>query len=352
MLLQVLFFRFKFDSAKSISMEAQFYIQLEDRKVQCRLCPHLCIISDGYKGICRVRENKGGMLTSHHDMCFSAVNLDPIEKKPLYHFHPGREILSFGGFGCNFHCACCQNYEISQTDVATFPRTITMSVDDIIRNAHSQPNNIGIAFTYNEPAVWYEQMIEIAAKSYDEGLKNVIVSNGYINEDPLLELLKVVDAFNIDLKSFNTETHKKFTGGELRHVLKTLELIRKANRHLEITYLTVPGINDSPADFKEMINWIYINLGSEVPLHISRYFPRFKMTTHATPSLIMKELTNIAIEKLDYVYNGNVAETDFQDTYCPKCSQLVIGRDGYYISKKNFGSEGECKFCGFKIVTI
>jgi pyruvate formate lyase activating enzyme len=333
-------------------MEAKYYNKLGEKKVQCRLCPHFCIISKGYKGICRVRENKDGILIAHNNQSLSAINLDPIEKKPLYHFHPGKEILSLGGFGCNFHCACCQNYEISQTDATSFPRTITMSAAEIIKSARSQPNNIGIAFTYNEPTVWFEQMTGIAIKSKEAGLKNVVVSNGFINTAPLTKLIQYIDAFNIDLKSFNPEKHKNFTGGELKYVLETLVQIVKEGRHLEVTFLAVPGINDSTEEFEEMVTWISVNLGKETPLHISRYFPRFKMTTDATSAKFIRQFTSIAAEKLNYVYNGNIAETDFQDTICPNCSQLVVGRDGYYISQKNFGHQGECNFCGYKVLKV
>jgi pyruvate formate lyase activating enzyme len=227
-----------------------------------------------------------------------------------------------------------------------------MSVSEIMRSVRSQPNNIGIAFTYNEPTVWFEQMLEVAIKSKEEGFRNVVVSNGYINPSPLTELLQYIDAFNIDLKSFNSDNHKKFTGGELKYVLDSLVQISKAGCHLEVTFLAVPGINDSADEFREMVNWIAENLGKETPLHISRYFPRFKMTTNATTAQLIRELTNIATEKLWYVYNGNIAETNFQDTICPNCSQIVVGRDGYYISKNNFGHEGECKFCGHKVVKV
>jgi pyruvate formate lyase activating enzyme len=333
-------------------MEAKYFNKLDNKKIQCRLCPHLCIISEGYKGICRVRENKNGTLITRNHEIYSAINFDPIEKKPLYHFHPGTDILSLGGIGCNFHCACCQNYEISQTDASSFPRAISISAAEIINTARSHVNNIGIAFTYNEPTVWFEQMIDIANRSKEAGFQNVVVSNGYINSSPLAELLQYIDAFNIDLKSFNTEKHKSFTGGELKHVLDNLIQISKGDRHLEVTFLVVPGINDSPAEFKEMVSWITENLGKDTPLHISRYFPHFKMTTNATPSKIIRELTSIATEKLNYVYNGNIAETDFQNTICPNCSHLVVGRDGYYISKKNFGPLGECNFCGTKVLKV
>jgi len=333
-------------------MEARYYDKLKDEKVQCRLCPHLCVISEGYKGICKVRHNKNGILNALNYESFSAINFDPIEKKPLYHFFPGKDILSFGAIGCNFHCACCQNYEISQADASTFPRTIKMTTSEAIKMALSHINNIGIAFTYNEPTIWFEQMIDIAIKSKEAGLKNVVVSNGYINPNPLNELIEYIDAFNIDLKSFNPEKHKRFTGGELSNVLSSLAQIVKEGRHLEVTFLVVPGINDNFEEFQSMTDWIATNLGKETPFHISRYFPRFKMTTNATSSALINQLTNIAIKKLDFVYNGNIAATDFQNTICPNCSQLIIAREGYHITQKNYGSQGECNFCGHKILKV
>jgi pyruvate formate lyase activating enzyme len=331
-------------------VEARYYIRLEDHKVKCLLCPHQCIINEGRRGICKIRNNKNGILYTLNYGNFSAINFDPIEKKPLYHFYPGSEILSLGAIGCNFHCSCCQNYEISQSDPATFPRTIKLSVQDIIKMAETHPGNIGIAYTYNEPSVWFEQMIDISKESGSRGLKNVVVSNGYISTDPLSELLKYTDAFNIDIKSFNEKVHKSFTGGDLNFVLKNLLQIVESKKHLEITILIVPGINDSVSEFSDLVGWISENLGKAIPLHISRYFPRYKMTTNATKPEIILEMAGIASKILNFVYVGNISDDDYQVTRCPQCEQIVVVRDGYSISVKNYGKGGECLFCGKKIL--
>jgi pyruvate formate lyase activating enzyme len=333
-------------------MEARYFIRLEDQKVKCLLCPHQCLINEGQKGICHVRYNEKGVLNTLNYNSFSAINFDPVEKKPLYHFHPGNEILSLGALGCNFHCKCCQNYEISQTDPATFPRTMKLSDAEIIKMAESRPGNIGIAFTYNEPTVGFEQIIDISKESKLKGLKNVIVSNGYINSEPLAEILEYTDAFNIDIKSFNEEVHKKFTGGELNFVLKNLIQIYAAHKHLEITYLIVPGVNDSISEFKELIEWISKNLGKNVPLHISRYYPRYKMTTSATQPEVILEWAALASHVLNYVYAGNISESEYHETRCPQCSKIIVSREGYSLSVKNFGKRGECLFCGQQIVIL
>jgi pyruvate formate lyase activating enzyme len=331
-------------------MEARYYIRLEDHKVKCLLCPHQCTINDGHKGICKVRSNENATLYTSNYNNYSAINFDPIEKKPLYHFYPGSEILSLGTLGCNFHCTCCQNYEISQSDPENFPRTISLTVSELLKMAESHPGNIGVAFTYNEPSVWFEQIIDISRETSSIGLKNVIVSNGYICSDPLKELLEYTDAFNIDIKSFNEKTHKAFTGGDLKPILENLILILSYNKHLEITYLIVPGVNDSLSEFKILVNWISDNLGKNVPLHISRYFPRYKMTSYATSPEVLTQFAGIASKKLSFVYVGNISENEYQDTRCPKCSKIIIARNGYALSQKKYGKGGECLFCGFKIL--
>jgi pyruvate formate lyase activating enzyme len=331
-------------------MEARYYIRLEGQKVKCLLCPHQCIINEGKRGICKVRNNDNGILQTLNCGDFSAVNFDPIEKKPLYHFYPGSEILSIGALGCNFHCACCQNYEISQTDPATFPRTMKLSVPDIMKMAESHPGNIGIAYTYNEPSVWFEQMMDISKESKSRGMKNVVVSNGFLSTGPLEELIEYTDAFNIDIKSFDEVIHQKFTGGDLKFILDNLVHIKSSNKHLEINSLIVPGINDSIPEFNKLVSWISENLGKNVPLHISRYFPRYKMIAGATSPGIILEMAGIASETLSYVYVGNVPVEDFQTTRCPQCAKKVAVRDGYSISIKNFGKNGECLFCGQKII--
>ncbi len=330
-------------------MEARYYDKLTDNKVQCKLCPHNCIIADGRSGICKVRTNKGGILNTDIYGCLSATHFDPIEKKPLYHFFPGSEILSLGGLGCNFHCACCQNYEISQTGIEGFPRLQYLSVGEIIKAARANPDNLGIAYTYNEPNVWYEYMFDIAQEIRQNQGKNVIVSNGYINEKPLRALLPIIDAFNIDVKAFDDKVYKNFAGGELKYILNNLKIIKKADKHLEITLLIVPGINDSLSRFGEMIQWIINSLGKDVPLHLSRYFPHYKMKTETTDLRIIEEFAAYASKYLNYVYIGNV-RSEYQNTYCPNCGSLVIQRHGYYTRLSALDGRGYCITCGQKIV--
>jgi pyruvate formate lyase activating enzyme len=216
--------------------------------------------------------------------------------------------------------------------------------------AESRPGNIGIAYTYNEPSVWFEQMIDISKESASRGLKNVVVSNGYFSTDPLKELLKYADAFNIDIKSFNKKVHKSFTGGDLNFVLKNLVQISDSKKHLEITCLIVPGINDSAIEFLELVKWIADNLGKNVPFHISRYFPRYKMTSNATAVENLLKMASEASKILNYVYVGNISGNDYQSTRCPQCEKIVVSRDGYSLSVKNYGNKGECIFCGNKIL--
>jgi pyruvate formate lyase activating enzyme len=333
-------------------MEARYYDKLDDNRVHCHLCPHECTIAVGRTGTCKVRSNEGGTLLADNYGNLSAVNFDPIEKKPLYHFHPGTEILSLGALGCNFKCRCCQNYHISQSGKKEFPRTLKMSINDIITMAKSNPNNIGIAYTYNEPTVWYEYMFDIAGEAQKAGLRNVVVSNGYINAAPIGELIKLIDAFNIDLKAFSDDVYKNFTGGGVSKVLDTLTLIAESKKHLEITFLAVPGINDDINLFVQMIDWIERNLSPQVPLHISRYFPRYKMTTDATPQSILMNMAKLANDRLNYVYVGNIPADEFQNTVCPNCGQIVIERRGYYIHSKSYNASGQCSFCGFNILEV
>jgi pyruvate formate lyase activating enzyme len=282
----------------------------------------------------------------------SAIHFDPIEKKPLYHFHPGSEIFSLGSLGCNFHCLCCQNYEISQTGKQGFPRMHELTPDEIIKKSMSNHANIGIAYTYNEPFVWYEYMYDIAVKARENKLLNVVVSNGYVNPEPLNDLIPYIDAFNIDLKAFDARSHKEFTGGELSHVLHTMSTIVKSGKHLEITVLVVPGLNDNPSRFEIMVQWIMDNLGNSVPLHLSRYFPKYKLDRPATSVDLILKMAEYARKYLSYVYAGNLPAGDFQNTYCPDCGTLVIMRQGYYVQATGMAAGGCCLSCGQRIVTV
>ena len=330
-------------------MEARYYTSHTDDKVQCLLCPHNCIIANHKAGICKIRSNTDGILYSEMYGSISASHIDPIEKKPLYHFYPGSEILSLGGLGCNFHCSCCQNYEISQSGKTGFPRLQNISVDEIVKIATANMNNLGVAYTYNEPFIWYEYMFDIAEQIRNHGGRNVVVSNGYINERPLKDILPLIDAFNIDIKSFDEKTHRQFTGGDLKYVLNTLKFIAEAEKHLEITLLIVPGINDTLEQFEKMIGWIIDNLDRDVPLHLSRYFPHYRMKNGPTDYILLEEFASYAGKYLNYIYIGNTTGGDYQNTRCPNCGSLVIQREGYNVNLTALDARGYCTSCGQKI---
>lgn len=331
------------------NVEALFYKTL-DKKVNCSLCPHNCIIKDGSTGICNVRRNIKGKLVSENFGRLSAINFDPIEKKPLYHFYPGSIILSLGSIGCNMKCKCCQNWQISQTSAEEFPANNIYKPKDILRLTRSRRNNIGVAYTYNEPTVWYEFMLETAKLMQAEGLKNVVVSNGYINEKPLMELLKYVDAFNIDLKSFNDKFYKEISSASLEPVKNTLKRISKSGKHLEITNLVLPTLNDNEKEFTEMVTWIADELGKDTVLHLSRYHPTYQMNIKSTGQGIIERLYIIASDKLNYVFVGNINIKDYQDTKCNKCNITVIRRAGYFIEKTGIDKDGKCLSCGTMII--
>ncbi|MFO8021140.1 MAG: AmmeMemoRadiSam system radical SAM enzyme, partial [Perlabentimonas sp.] len=252
-------------------MQCLFYKTLDDIKVRCQLCPHNCTIPNEELGTCGVRYNDSGKLVCHTSV--SGLHTDPIEKKPLYHFYPGKQILSVGTYGCNLQCSFCQNHSISQYCAPKNKKPHLYNPVDIINRAFNQNNCIGIAFTYNEPTVWVEYMLEIAKLAKQNSLANAMVTNGYINPKPLDMILEFIDAFNIDLKGFSDKFYKEFTGGKLSPVLNTLKTIAKSGKHIEITYLVIPGLNDDETDFKKMAEWIASELGPSIPLHINRYYP-------------------------------------------------------------------------------
>ncbi len=328
-------------------MEAQYYHSTEDQKVKCELCPHNCIINNGRSGICKVRVNNEGILISENYGLVSSIGFDPIEKKPLYHFYPGMEILSVGSLGCNLKCEFCQNWQISQTSVGAYKRGSQFyGVDEIIDLALSKQRNVGIAYTYNEPIVFFEYMIDIAKKAQANGLKNVMVTNGFINQEPLKELNKYIDAYSVDLKAFNNDFFEKYTNSKLEPVKESLVNIVKAGKHLEITNLIIPGLNDRLEEFEQMIIWIKENLGNDIVLHISKYYPTYKLSIEPTSVQKMLELNKIAKEHLNFVYLGNVLLPEGNSTYCPDCNEILINRSGYMVQKQSINSKGDCLKCG------
>lgn len=330
--------------------EALFFERFGNGVVYCRLCPHNCRIREGDRGSCNVRINKNGILFSEIYGKVVSMNFDPVEKKPFYHFCPGSHILSIGTAGCNFHCVFCQNSEISQPEPGRFPDIDFIAPEVANSVSLSKEKNAGIAFTYNEPAIWYEYLMDTAKLSREKGMRNVMVTNGYINEEPLKQLLQVIDAFNVDLKAFNNHFYRKYTSANIEPVKKNIIRIKKADRHLELTFLAIPGLNDDPGEFHEMTKWIESETGKNTILHINRYIPSYKMKIAPTPRETLKKLYNIAASQLDYVYIGNIPDAGFAtDTKCRVCKNPVIKRNYYNVSLTGLDDKGNCKYCNNKV---
>ncbi len=331
--------------------EALYYEKRADGVV-CTLCPHFCHIRPGKAGICRSRHNHDSILLSANYGKVSALHFDPIEKKPLYHFYPGRIIFSIGSTGCNLQCSFCQNAEISQTAPADFIYSHDYTTQQMVDMALQNHENAGVAFTYNEPAVWYEFMYDIARLSHEAGLKNVMVTNGFINPEPLDQLMPYMDAFSVDLKAFTEDFYHKITRAKLEPVKNALKRIRQAGRYLEITNLVIPTLNDEETVFETMCRWIADELGKDVVLHLSRYFPTYKMNIPGTPAQTLIHLRRIALKYLDYVFIGNIALAEGNDTICNRCGQTVITRRGYSTSTLGLDISGKCTNCGNPIAVV
>lgn len=285
--------------------EALFYDKLENGKVKCTLCPKGCIIANSKIGSCDVRQNINGKLYSLVYEKPVAIHLDPIEKKPLYHFYPGSLILSIGTYGCNLDCKFCQNYDLSQEfEASHFQLIDNVAPEEIIKTC-IEKNYKFVAFTYNEPTIFYEYMLDVAKLCKANGIKTVSVSNGQINEKPLRQLINYIDAFNIDLKAFNDDFYKKICNGDLETTKNTLKIIVEEKKHLEVTFLLIEGFNDDENEFRQMCGFIK-SLGDNVVFHISRAFPRYKLKHEITSLQLIKKFEKIAKENIKYVYVGNV----------------------------------------------
>jgi pyruvate formate lyase activating enzyme len=318
--------------------EALFYETLEGGKVQCRLCPHACVITEGKTGICRVRVNRGGTLHTKIYGEVSSIAMDPIEKKPLYHFHPGSAILSVGTVGCSFRCQFCQNYSISQNP--DHP-TRYYAPEELVSIAESK-GSIGIAYTYTEPLVWYEYVLDCCRLARKASLKNVFVTNGYINREPLGDLLQYADAFNVDLKAMSEEFYRKVVGGKLQNVLDTIEEISKhPDIMLEVTTLVIPGHNDSDEEMEKLTDFLS-SLSPDIPYHLSAYYPVYHFTAPPTPPDTLERLREVALRKMHYVYLGNVRGPT--NTYCHNCGALLVEREGYSVNIGQYAN-GSCRAC-------
>jgi pyruvate formate lyase activating enzyme len=306
----------------------------------CRLCPHECRITENKCGFCGVRCVHDGLFVTRNFGEVSSIALDPVEKKPLFHYYPGRDILSIGTVGCNARCPYCQNWRISQSvDTHTEYFTPLTLIDKA-----KKKQSIGIAYTYSEPIVWIEFVMSCSKAFRLAGLKNVMVSNGCINEKPLDDLMPYIDAWNIDLKTFNPETSRKIHHIELETVKRTIVKALKTS-HVELTTLIVPGINDSMDEMKELVDWI-ASTNDRIPWHVSRYFPNYKYDREPTDIQFMIDVYDMAREKLKYVYLGNIAgHARTHGTVCPSCGELLVFREGYSVTIGAL-KNNKCTACG------
>lgn len=317
--------------------EASYYSHTENRAVVCDLCPHRCHIQPGGKGRCRTRVNEEGVLIARSYGRVASYGKDPIEKKPFYHFHPGSKIFSVGSFGCNFTCDFCQNHMISQGS----PDMIETTAQNLVDIACNESDNLGIAYTYNEPTIWYEFMTDIARGIRAHGKKNVLVTNGYMNQEPLKALLPLIDAMNIDLKSMNPEFYTTHCGGSLEPVLEYIRL-SAASCHVEITTLLIEGLNTTEEEIHSIARFI-ASVNPEMPLHLSRYFPAYNMHLPSTSVALMERLRDVARQEIKYVYIGNVPEEN-RDTLCSNCGQVLVERSAGI--RTHIGEDGSCLSCG------
>ena len=325
--------------------EALFYKRLDRKTIQCELCPRMCVLKNGVWGFCRAREAHKG---KHYSLVYgnpTAIHIDPIEKKPLYHFLPATKAFSIATAGCNFRCKNCQNWQISQ-----FPPEETINFylpPEEAANKAREYDCPTIAYTYTEPSIFYEYMLDTSRAAHKKGTKNIYHSNGFLNREPLKKLCKYLDGANVDLKGFSQKFYSKITGGYLDTVLETLKTLKENEVHLEITNLVIPQHNDDLKTIGKMCRWIRGELGNDVPIHFSRFFPTYKLKNlPPTPVRTLEKAREAALNAgLNYAYIGNVPGHDGGSTCCPRDGKILIQRSGYKVLKNNI-KDGRCRFCG------
>ncbi len=327
--------------------EALFYKLLKNKDIQCQLCPRFCVIKNSERGSCGARANMNDKLYSlvYGKPC--SISIDPIEKKPFYHFLPSSKSLSIATTGCNLHCTHCQNYQISQARFEDVPH-LEASPESIVEQAKA--NNVkSISFTYTEPTVFYEYMLDIAKLAKKEKIKCAIVSNGFINPAPLKKLIPYIKAANIDLKG-NALFYEKICEGRIEPVLETLKLLKEKKVWLEITNLIIPGYNDNTEEIKQTISWIKENLGTEVPLHFSAFYPCYKLTNvpPTQPEFLFKAKAIAKQQDLKFVYTGNIKDEEGSTTFCPNCNQVLIKRRNFLVIENKI-KRGKCPNCKNKV---
>jgi len=325
------------------------YRVLEGGKVHCSLCNHRCIISPSKRGICGVRENRDGKLYSLVFGRAISLNVDPIEKKPIFHLFPGSTSFSIATVGCNFRCLQCQNHDISQMALDNGRIEGSLAPPSKVVSLAKEYRCKSISYTYTEPTIYFEYAYETAALASQEGIKNIFVTNGYMTGEALKTLQPYLDAANVDLKSFQEKFYKEVCGARLKPVLETLELMRQMGIWVEVTTLVIPTLNDSDKEFEEIAQFI-LSLGPDVPWHISAFYPTYKMLNlPRTPASLLHRAREIGVGAgLRYVYCGNIPGEEGEDTYCPHCGRKVIERVGFQVVKNEVVS-GECRHCHTKI---
>jgi len=332
--------------------EALWYEKLPGGKVHCFLCPRHCHIGDGQTGFCFVRKNVGGTLYSLAYGQPYAVHVDPVEKKPLFHFLPGTRIFSIGTAGCNMGCKFCQNWDISKAEYDQ-ARAVKLSPDDAVQLARRYGCR-SLAYTYNEPTIWAEYAVETSKLAHAAGLKTVMVTNGYATLEALRDIYAHIDAANVDLKAFSENFYRKLTLSHLQPVLEALVALRKMGVWIEITNLVIPTLNDSADEIAQMCRWILETLGDDVPLHFTAFHPDYKLThLPPTPASVLESARKLAMEMgLRYVYLGNVATDEGSNTYCPRCGRLLIARSWHAVVEVNLDPQGHCRHCQHPICGI
>lgn len=332
--------------------EAMLYEKKDDGSVQCKLCAHRCSISQGKRGFCRVRENKGGVLYTLNYGLVSSEAVDPIEKKPLFHFLPGSLVYSMGTIGCNFRCKHCQNWTISQIDI---DKSISVNISpfEAVEKALASGAN-AIAWTYNEPTIWFEYTYDCARLAKEEGLSTVYVTNGYISREAMEMIAPYLDAFRVDIKAFTDDFYRKVASARLKPVLDSAKHAKELGLHVEVVNLIIPTLNDSSEEIREMCVWIKDNLTADTPVHLTRFHPSYKMQhIPATPLKTLEMAYKIArSEGLRYVYLGNVPATRYENTFCPKCSELLVERSVFSTRMNILRDKNECPRCGERIAIV
>ncbi len=331
--------------------EARLYERVEDGTVRCSLCPHRCTIRDGKQGVCGVRINRDGALYAATYGKILAEAVDPIEKKPLFHFLPGSFSYSLGTIGCNFHCAHCQNWHLSQQTLE-MKALHDLSPDQGVKRA-LESGSASISWTYNEPTIWHEYALDMGTLARQEGLGTVYVTNGYITEEGLRELSGMLNAFRVDIKSFSDDFYRKVCGGRLQPVLDSTVLAAELGMHVETVTLVIPGLNDSMEEMDALITWVLENLGPDTPMHFTRFHPEYKMQDRGPTRVeTLEKIYEHAKELgLHYPYLGNVFDHPYESTYCPVCGQLAIERSGF-VSRIRGLEDHRCTQCGEYIAYV